>query len=166
MPSAMSVNMLGWRVRMDAHPRSKNGQPAQNTTGVEQTRPIQLMIVIATASTVVEPEEDRRVPAAKHAEHVGHRQDEDRRADRRGDPEAPRHVDELGIRPIVGRDRHRLERHPAFRAGARARAGRSRDAWDTCRARRSTPPARLSARGFRKDSGSALNRVRHDGLQK
>ena len=34
MPSAISVNMLRLRLITDAQPRSKNGQPAQSTTGV------------------------------------------------------------------------------------------------------------------------------------
>jgi hypothetical protein len=34
VPIAMSVNMLRLRVRIEAQPRSKNGQPAHNTTGV------------------------------------------------------------------------------------------------------------------------------------
>src|SRR5437762_10962607 len=33
-PIAMSVNMLGDRLRIDCHPRTKNGQPHQSTTGV------------------------------------------------------------------------------------------------------------------------------------
>ena len=34
VPSAISVNMLRLRVTSDCQPRSKNGQPAQSTTGV------------------------------------------------------------------------------------------------------------------------------------
>src|SRR5262245_6890671 len=37
----MSVNMLGLRFTNDAHARSKNGHPAQKTTGVASTRPVQ-----------------------------------------------------------------------------------------------------------------------------
>ena len=34
VPIAISVNMLRLRVTSDCQPRSKNGQPAQSTTGV------------------------------------------------------------------------------------------------------------------------------------
>ena len=37
MPSAISVNMLRFRVTTEAQPRTKNGQPAHNTTGVAST---------------------------------------------------------------------------------------------------------------------------------
>ena len=33
MPMAISVNMLRLRVTSDCQPRTKNGQPAQSTTG-------------------------------------------------------------------------------------------------------------------------------------
>jgi hypothetical protein len=53
-------------------------------------------------------------------QHVAHGHDEHRRAERDADPEAPRHVDELGVRR-VGQIRDTwLERHPAFRARAGA----------------------------------------------
>ena len=34
---AISVNMFRWPVTSDLNPRSKNGQPAQSTTGVART---------------------------------------------------------------------------------------------------------------------------------
>ena len=37
VPRAISVNMLRLRLTSDAQPRSKNGQPAQSTTGVART---------------------------------------------------------------------------------------------------------------------------------
>jgi hypothetical protein len=37
VPSAISVNMLSLRVTSDRQPRTKNGQPAQSTTGVAST---------------------------------------------------------------------------------------------------------------------------------
>ena len=37
VPMAISVNMLRLRVFREAQPRSKNGQPAHNTTGVAST---------------------------------------------------------------------------------------------------------------------------------
>ena len=40
-PCAISVNMLRLRVRSDCAPRTKNGQPAQSTTGVASTNWIQ-----------------------------------------------------------------------------------------------------------------------------
>ena len=42
MPIAISVNMLRWRVTSDCQPRTKNGQPAQSTTGVARTSCSQL----------------------------------------------------------------------------------------------------------------------------
>jgi hypothetical protein len=42
VPSAISVNMLRWRLTTDAQPRWKNGQPAHSTTGVAKTNWIQL----------------------------------------------------------------------------------------------------------------------------
>jgi hypothetical protein len=44
----MSVNMFGERLTIEAQPRSKNGQPAQSTTGVAHTRPIQLVTCMST----------------------------------------------------------------------------------------------------------------------
>ena len=41
MPIAISVNMLRLRVSSDFQPRSKNGAPAHNTTGVAKTKEIQ-----------------------------------------------------------------------------------------------------------------------------
>src|SRR3954471_17240277 len=37
VPIAMRVNMFSFIVRTDVQPRSKNGQPAHNTTGVART---------------------------------------------------------------------------------------------------------------------------------
>ena len=42
MPIAISVNMLRWRVASERHPRTKNGQPAQSTTGVARAIWIQI----------------------------------------------------------------------------------------------------------------------------
>ena len=42
---AMSVNMLRLRETRDSQPRSKNGQPAQSTTGVASSIWIQLEVV-------------------------------------------------------------------------------------------------------------------------
>ena len=41
MPSAISVNMFGLRLTMEIQARSKNGHPAQKTTGVARITPIQ-----------------------------------------------------------------------------------------------------------------------------
>ena len=50
---------------------------------------------------------------------AAHLEDDDRDGEREADPEPPRHVDELGVRPGLGGRRRRLERHAADRAGAR-----------------------------------------------
>ena len=47
--------MFGCRVLIDAQPRSKNGQPAHHTTGVEHTRPSQLIAVIDETSMARSP---------------------------------------------------------------------------------------------------------------
>src|SRR5450759_619190 len=44
-PIAINVNILGLRFTTDAQARSKNGHPAQNTTGVASARPIQFTSV-------------------------------------------------------------------------------------------------------------------------
>ncbi len=44
-PIAIKVNMLRLRVTTDCQPLTKNGQPAQRTTGVAKTSWIQLDIV-------------------------------------------------------------------------------------------------------------------------
>ena len=49
-------------------------------------------------------------------QHVGHRDQQQRNRQCRAHPEAPRHVGEFGIGRLLGRDRARLERHPALRA--------------------------------------------------
>src|SRR4029079_11992296 len=41
MPSAISVNMFGLRLTTEIQARSKNGHPAQKTTGVARMTPIQ-----------------------------------------------------------------------------------------------------------------------------
>ena len=48
MPMAISVNMFGLRFTIDAQPRTNSGQPAQSTTGVESTRPIQFVSLGST----------------------------------------------------------------------------------------------------------------------
>ncbi len=37
VPIAIRVNMFRLRLRTEAHPRTKKGQPAHNTTGVAKT---------------------------------------------------------------------------------------------------------------------------------
>ena len=37
VPRPINVNMLGFQVTIDFHPRTKNGQPPQSTTGVART---------------------------------------------------------------------------------------------------------------------------------
>jgi hypothetical protein len=48
-------------------------------------------------------------------EHLRHREDEDGKRERDGDPESTLHVDVFRIRSIVERYLFRLERHPADR---------------------------------------------------
>ena len=50
---------------------------------------------------------------------AAHLQGDDRHGQRKADPEAPGHVDKLGVGPGLGRDHHGFKRHAADRAGAR-----------------------------------------------
>ena len=115
----------------DAQPRTKNGQPAQSTTGV--------------ASSELEPvrrSAGRRacVQAGQMAAHLQH---EHRQRQRQADPEPARHVDELGVR-ARRRPSPSPARAPCRRSGrCRARPAGSRGASGRCR---SCPRARLSAR--------------------
>ena len=77
-----------------------------------------------------------------------------------GDPEPSRHVEELGIRPLVARRDHRLQRHAADRAAARPVADDLRmHRAGVERPRRLASPARASrtpsARGSRLSSRPA-----------
>ena len=107
MPIAISVNMLRLRVTTDCQPRTKNGQPAHSTTGVANASWIQLDSVAID-------------PAMRADEMRAHLQDDDRKRQHEADPEAARHVGELGIGPAVGGRELGLERHAADRAGAGA----------------------------------------------
>ena len=100
--------MFGLRFTIDAHARSKNGQPAQNTTGVASARPIQFTARMPSASH----QRPRRAMSAIVSTNTG-------APSSSADPEAARHVDQLGIRRVLERDHARLERHAADRAGAR-----------------------------------------------
>ena len=80
------MNMFGLRLTIEAHARSKNGQPPQSTTGVEATRPIQF----ATRAPTSPPP----------PQHLAHRQREDRDREQRANPETTRHVHQLGIRRV------------------------------------------------------------------
>ena len=98
--------MLRLRDTIDRAPRTKNGQPAQRTTGVARTQ----------LNPVRRLRTDDRVEVRNVAGHFerrhGNRQ-------RHGDPEPPRHVDEFRIRPGLGGRRLGLERHAADRAASR-----------------------------------------------
>ena len=96
--------MLRLRVTIDSQPRTKNGQPPQSTTGVASASWIQRRAVAPSRG-----DERRRDISA-------HREGEDRHGEGQAHPEAPGHVDELGIRPLLGGDLERLERHAAHRA--------------------------------------------------
>ena len=100
--------MFELRFRIDAQPRSKNGQPAHSTTG--------------NASTICSQDRHAAADARRDAaagEHVAHGERHHRRRQRHARPEAARHVHELGIGPLLDLDRPRLERHAADRARAR-----------------------------------------------
>ncbi len=108
MPSAISVNMLSLRLTSDRQPRTKNGQPAQSTTGVASTSCSQFDVCCPIAC--VSPSRCPPISRTKH-----------RNGQHQADPEPPRHIDELRARPRVGCRHHRLQRHAADRARARPR---------------------------------------------
>ena len=134
MPIAISVNMLRLRVTTDCQPRTKNGQPAHSTTGVASASCIQFDRVL------VDPAGARRRDAPPISSTTTGT------VSASADPEAARHVGELGI----GR-RSRRSRSPApapcRRSGrSRARPGGSRDASGRCRS--CLPAPAPAARGF------------------
>jgi len=59
-------------------------------------------------------------PLQRQADHLPHREDQDRRRQCHADPKATRHIDEFRILLFFQRHRHRLERHAADRAIAGA----------------------------------------------
>ena len=95
------------------HIRWKNGQPHQSTTGVASAKPIQLIHGRRRG-------DGESVPPLSMSPIVSRNTGA---PESDADPEAPRHVDELGVRRVRQIGDARLERHPAFRTGARA--GRS-----------------------------------------
>ena len=86
MPRPISVHMLGLRLTIDCAPRSKNGQPAHNTTGSRQRQ-----LDPAFASTI----SNQPKLMAKHRQHG----DDD--GERQRPPEAPSEVAQLGIVFVV-----------------------------------------------------------------
>ena len=78
---AISVNMLRLRFTSDCQPRTKNGQPAQSTTGVASSSWSQFE-VCCREHQMVEP---GQMPA--------HLQRDHRKRQREADPEPARHVD-------------------------------------------------------------------------
>ena len=79
------MNMFAVRCRSACTARTKNGQPAQNTTGAASTSSTQF-----PASHQPVRQDDAR-------DHRRHRQHEDRHGEGRGDPEPPGHVAQLGV---------------------------------------------------------------------
>ncbi len=98
--------MFGLRFTIDAHARSKNGHPAQNTTGVDRARPIPL----------INGTPRHRHPAA--GGHVEHRHDKYRQAQENRDPEPAGHVGQLRVGSVGQRQGTRFQRHAADRARA------------------------------------------------
>ena len=99
---AISVNILRLRVTNERQPRTKNGQPAQRTTGVANANWMRFDIW--------------RQPNAEVDQMAAHLQDEDRQRQHEADPEPARHVEQFEIVRRFGRDRDRLQRHAADRA--------------------------------------------------
>ena len=165
MPSAMSVNMLGWRVRIDAHPRSKNGHPAQRTTGVDETRPIQLMTDVALTSMAEVPTktvvcQPRNTPNMSAMASTNTGAPIAAAIQRRRVMSTSSGFGPSSAETVIG---SRAIPHFGQAPGP---------CWTTSGCMGHVYSASLEApcaawaRGFRKDSGSALKRVRQDGLQK
>ena len=96
--------MFRLRVTTDCQPRTKKGQPPQSTTGVARTSWIHSRAVTLSR------------PTTSGIDHAAHLEREERHRERDADPEAPSHVDQLGVRLFL-RDRlERLQRHAALRA--------------------------------------------------
>ena len=124
------MNMLRFRVTTEAQPRTKNGQPAHSTTGVASASCSQFESCWPRSSGKV-----GEVPA--------HLQRDDRNGEDDADPEAPGHVDELGVGAGLRGDGHRFERHPADRA----------------RARPDLPDLRMHRAGVDRPSGTGAGRL-------
>ncbi len=103
MPRAISVNMFGLLLTIDAQPRAKSGAPAQNTTGIESASCTQF----ATPDGTSRWTRSGATISAIANSMIG-------RSEIRGGVESPRHVDELGVRTFVEGDPLWLQRHPAF----------------------------------------------------
>ena len=99
--------MLSDRLRTDAQPRTKNGHPAQSTTGVASRNWSHTDSLWRNIAAKVEARKVR----AHFQHHRGHGQ-------RGADPEAASHVDQLGARAGFFTGTERLQRHAADRAGA------------------------------------------------
>ena len=108
MPSAIRVNMLSERLRTDAQPRTKNGQPAHSTTGRGEHE--------------LKPDRDLRrdvVVQVEAREMRSHFQDDRRRRRaRRRSRNAGSCRASSGFGPVASAGASRLERHAADRAGA------------------------------------------------
>ena len=107
VPRPIRVNMFGLLFTNETHILSKNGHPAQRTTGAreEQLDP--------------GPDGGADEPVERPLrEHVRHGQQEDGDGEGEGDHEAAGHVPKLGVVLFGETPRLRLESHAAFRAGA------------------------------------------------
>ena len=113
-------------------PRSKNGQPAQSTTGVASTN-------CTSAEAVWESgAKPKCAPISSTTTGSGQRG---------GNPQPPRHVGEFAA--VIGAAVFGLQRHAADRAGAGAGPGGFRDASGRCRSCRAGGGGRgLRGRGM------------------
>ena len=130
--------MLSRMVRNDFHPRTRNGQPHQSTTGVASTSSSQRAVPLP------DPGADRQ------PQHRPHGDREERHRQHRPHREPPPEVDQLRVRPLVRR-RHplRLQRHAADRAVPRPHLldlGMHRAGIDRPRRHRLRPPAQVLRR--------------------
>ena len=107
--------MFKLRFTIEAHPRWKNGQPPQRTTGVAKSK-------FDPAARIHGKAQCGKQAHRQTGNHAGHSEHEHGNRERDADPESPRHRDEFRIFFVFDCGRARLESHAADRARAGARS--------------------------------------------
>ena len=116
----MSVNMLSARLRSDAQPRAKNGQPAPQHDW--------------RAENELHPSRPIAARPSRMRKKMPHRERKHRQAQRRANPETARHVGQLGVLFFSAGNRRSLPRAPYRKSDTLPDdPARSPDASDRCR---------------------------------
>ena len=116
----MRVNIFGDRLMIDCHPRWKNGQPAQRTTGVLRMN-------------CTQRDQSLCIQSGRTGKHVDIARRNTGRAKRRADPKPARHIAKFGVF-LVGARRRRLSPQVPYRKSGSDPddPARSRDASGRC----------------------------------